>query len=100
VGEMPSIQTVYEQESARPEGAILLTVNVVDWIPAVKSFMNENGYTMPALVDLDSETAIAYGVSNIPHTVFVDRRGVIKAIKIGAFGGSGDIRAYLNRITR
>jgi hypothetical protein len=100
VGEMSSLQTVYTQESAKPDGAVLLTVNVMDSISAVKSFMTGHGYTMPALVDLDSETAIAYGVSNIPHTVFIDRRGVIKAIKIGAFVGSSDIRGYLNKITK
>jgi hypothetical protein len=97
---MSSLQAVYSQESVKPDGAVLLTVNVIDLTQAVKTFMTGNGYTMPALVDLDSKTAIAYGVSNIPHTVLIDRRGVIKAIKIGAFLGSSDIRGYLNKITR
>jgi hypothetical protein len=97
---MSSLQTVYKQESAKPDGAVLLTVNVMDSISAVKSFMTVHAYTMPALVDLDSETAIAYGVSNIPHTVFINRRGVIKAIKFGAFVGSSDVRGYLNKITK
>jgi cytochrome c biogenesis protein CcmG/thiol:disulfide interchange protein DsbE len=51
-----------------------------------RDFIREFALTYPSLRDPGSRTAINYGVSGIPETVFIDRAGVIQDVYRGALG--------------
>jgi cytochrome c biogenesis protein CcmG/thiol:disulfide interchange protein DsbE len=46
---------------------------------AVNAFVREYSLAYPSLLDPDLNTAIAYGVSGVPETFFIDRSGVVRS---------------------
>ncbi|ASN80282.1 TlpA disulfide reductase family protein [Deinococcus ficus] len=69
---------------ARPDG--LAVVGVLFQEPkldAAKRFAQQYGLNYPHLLDPRAATAIDYGVSGIPETVFIDPQGVIRHIDRG-----------------
>jgi thiol-disulfide isomerase/thioredoxin len=63
-----------------PDVAVL-AINLDD--PAgARAVFNEHGYTMKLLAD-DGDVSQRYGVSSIPHTVIIDRRGRIRDVVRG-----------------
>ena len=65
---------------SHPDVAVL-TINLDD--PArARALFNERGYTMKLLAD-DGDTSQRYGVTSIPHTVIIDRRGVVREVVRG-----------------
>jgi len=53
-------------------------------LSAVRSFVQEYALAYPSLLDPDLNTAIAYGVSGVPETFFIDRSGVVRSYVQGA----------------
>ncbi len=49
-----------------------------------RDFLSEFALTYPTLRDPGARTAIDYGVSGIPETVFIDRQGVVQYLDRGA----------------
>lgn len=98
VEEMPLLQTIYTQEASKNNGVVLLTLNVADTAQGIESFFGTKGYNLPTLVDSGARTALAYGVSGIPDTFFIDRKGVIRASKLGSFSEVAEIEANLDKI--
>lgn len=43
-----------------------------------RSFMRQYGGGWPDVLDPDGATAINYGVSGVPETFFIDRRGIVR----------------------
>jgi hypothetical protein len=60
--------------------------------------VNSRGYTVPVLLDAHYGTSMLYGVSGVPMTVFIDRKGIIKYIKLGPFANLSEIRNDLGKI--
>lgn len=79
--EMPDIQKIYETYSTEGENAlIVLGVAAPNYgdekdEEGIKSFLEENGYTYPVLMDTDAELFEAYGVYSYPTTFMIDRDG-------------------------
>ena len=61
--------------------------------------MNSHGYTMPVLLDAHYGTSMLYGVSGVPMTFFIDKNGIIKYIKLGAFASLSEIQHDLDKTT-
>jgi thiol-disulfide isomerase/thioredoxin len=75
VAEAPQIQQFHEKYRDDP-GVVFLTINVFDYdLDRVRSWMAENGYDYPVLVD--DNFATRWGVSGYPTTWFVDADGRI-----------------------
>lgn len=68
-----------------------LMVNVTDgsWDTekSASSFLEEQGYTFPALYDTDSNATKAYGVYALPATYFIDGEGYVSAWAGGMING-------------
>ena len=79
--EMPDIQKIYETYSTEGDDAlIVLGVAAPDYggekdEEGIKSFLEENGYTYPVLMDTDAELFEAYGIYSYPTTFMIDRDG-------------------------
>ena len=95
---MPLLQQAYEQESAKADGVVLLTVNVQDTAAKTREFLETNHYTLPALIDDGGRVARDYGVSAIPITFFINRDGTVRYIKRGLFISFNEINVGMGRI--
>ena len=98
IEEMPLLQQAYDQETAKPDGVVLLTVNVQDTSATVKSFMEDGTYTFPALIDSGGRVARAYSVSAIPVTYLIGRDGIVRYVKRGKFLSINEVNVALGRV--
>jgi peroxiredoxin len=94
--EMPYIQQIHEEWSGR--GLVVLTVNLGENADDVREFMEEFDLTFPALLDTETSLAETYNVGGIPTTYFIDKEGIIRERKIGAFPSAEVIEQSLSKI--
>lgn len=52
----------------------------------------------PVLLDTSQDVALKYNVRAIPTTLLIDKDGIIKTIKVGAFSSKADIEKSLSKI--
>ncbi len=95
---MPSVQRVHE--AFENKDVVVLTISIdAEGVQAVKPFLTEHGYTMPALLDSSMEVAHRYGVRATPTTHVVDRRGMIVASGFGPVDfDSPEFRKYIQTL--
>ena len=83
--EMPHFQAAYE---AYCDEVQFLMVNMStafgDTKTDAEAVLTDGGYTFPVYYDTDTECAIAYGVSGIPVTLFIDAEGNLVSSVMGA----------------
>ncbi len=73
-----------------PKGAVFLGITAKqesdpNW-EQTRSALKEHNVPYPTLVDADGKVSKAYGVRGIPHTVIIDRDGIVRGEIIGARG--------------
>ncbi len=59
------------------QGIVFLGIDFQDTASDGLSFLRTDGITYPNVVDLSGSTAINYGVTGVPETIFIDRHGVV-----------------------
>ncbi len=96
VYEMPYIQEVYNRWSDR--GLVVLAISIGESPSQVREFMESNHLSFPVLLDGDGAVAEQYNIRGIPTTVFVDKEGIIRAMRVGAFPGQAAIEENLKQI--
>jgi len=89
--EMPYIQEVFEDEEWIDRGLVIVAVNVGDSSSKVREFMENNGLSFRVLLDTDASVAKDYNVSGIPATFLIDKNGIMKDVRIGAFSSKAEI---------
>ena len=94
--EMPFIQEVYEEWSAK--GLVMLAVDIGESLSTVKDFMQSGNYSFPVLLDINQYVALEYNIRSIPTTFFIDKDGIIQAIKVGPFSSKAEIEMMLSAI--
>lgn len=82
--ELPDFQK--EHEKARD--FVILTVNQQEDKKTVQSFLDKGKYTFPVLLDTKGKVGSLYKVRGIPTTYFLDKKGVIVDLTVGALTGS------------
>jgi thiol-disulfide isomerase/thioredoxin len=80
--EMPSMEAVYNKFSDK--GLEMLAVNCDEDNAAVRSFIKNEGFSFPVLLDLDGKVSANYGIQSIPTTFLVDRDGMIILRLVGS----------------
>lgn len=80
--EMPDIQKIYEKYEKQGEKSEVVVLSVAapntqdeKDIDGIKSFLEENGYTYPVLMDDGGYTFGAYRISSLPTTFMIDKEG-------------------------
>lgn len=79
--EMPDIQKLYETYPQDGDDALIIlgvaspNLGGETSEEGIKSFMEENGYTYPVLMDHTGETFMDYGITSYPTTFMIDRDG-------------------------
>lgn len=96
ISEMPLLQTVHEEQSAR--GLVLLTINMGESSSKVAEFLESHNLSFPVLLDPNKDVARQYNIQYIPTTFFIDKDGIIQAVRVGAFPNKEAIEDDLNKI--
>jgi len=96
VSEMPYIQQVYEEWSAK--GLMLLAINIGGTPSQVEEFLRNHNLSLPVLLDTKQVIARKYGIWAIPTTFFIDKDGIIQSVRVGAFPNKEAIESELNKI--
>lgn len=96
VAEMPHIQAVFDDWS--DEELVVLAINMGQSAGTVRSFMNNEGFTFPVLLDSGDVVANDYDVRTIPRTFFIDADGVIRTIQFGSFSSQQEIENILESL--
>ena len=83
--ELPDFQEVYDEVGSDVQ---FLIVNMTDGsretVESASAYLVDQGYTFPAYYDTQFSAAMAYGVSAIPCTYFIDTQGCAVARSTGA----------------
>ena len=79
---------MYEERQGKD--LIVLTVDIIGSRPAetpanLADFMQKNKYTFPALSDLNMAITKVYGIKSTPTNFLIDKTGVIRDRRTGAF---------------
>ena len=82
IEEMPSIQNLYNGFKDRKEFRMVTILYKDDYEKAM-AYMKQNNYALPVLIDREGKSAKAYGVTGVPETYIVDKRGVLRQKVIG-----------------
>lgn len=87
--EMPIMEKKYRAYKDA-QNLVILAVDIKDdaGIDAVRNFLGELSLTFPVLLDSEGIAATAYNVLGLPTSFFIDRRGVIRASRVGAMSES------------
>lgn len=94
--EMPEMQKVYDKYKGQIE-MIGISMGPRDDPGGVKSFVDQGNYTWTFIHDPDFEVATRYQAFSIPISYFIDKRGVISSVHIGAMN-SRQMETYLEQI--
>ena len=95
VMEMPYLQAVYEEWTERD--LVLLTINVRDSASQIKEFLIDEDLSLPVLLDSNLDVAKDYGVRYTPTTFYIDKSGILKSTKIGAYNNATEIERDINQ---
>jgi len=79
--ELPSLERL--RDAMRGRRFEVLTVNVAEGEPRVKSFLAEVPLRLPVLLDRNGDTQRAWKVRGLPATFLLDREGVIRFWYLG-----------------
>ncbi len=96
--EMPIMQKIYEER--QKDGLVIVAVNLRERPEQVLAFGRELGLTFTFVLDKDQKVTEGYQILGLPSSFFVDRNGVIRAVKFGAFASKREIEFKLESIMR
>ena len=94
--EMPHLQAVFDEW---PDDTLaILSINVRESAPTVRSFVESQGLTFPVLLDLEGVVDEVYDYSFFPTAFFIDADGIIREVKEGRFHSPEEIKSILNSL--
>ena len=80
--EMPEIEAVYQEY--KDKDVVVIGVDLKESEDKVRRYIERGGYSWTFVIDTTGEVTRDYGVTAIPTSFFLDRQGIIRALKIGA----------------
>ncbi len=89
--EMLFLQEIFEDKEWAEQGLVLLAINVGEKPDTIEEFMDSYGLSFTVLLDANHDIARKYRARSIPMTFFIDRNGIIKDVKFGAFANKEEI---------
>jgi thiol-disulfide isomerase/thioredoxin len=92
--EMPLLDQMYKKY--KPAGFTLIGVNVDKEVPAVKELLARKPVSFPVLLDPENSVSKAYRVADMPSSVIIDRKGIVRFVHRGY--RPGDENEYQDRI--
>ncbi|MCI0469616.1 MAG: TlpA family protein disulfide reductase [Nitrospirae bacterium] len=97
--ENPTIQNLLNLEKSN-NNLVIITVLFKDTMSNAAAYMKKNNFTYPVLID-DKDIAKTYGVTGVPETFIIDKKGIIRDKVIGPnTWDSRDVRLALARLAQ
>ena len=94
--EMPSIEALYK-DMLKNDKFLMVTILYKDDERTASDYMRANGYTFPLYADNNGSSAKQYGVTGVPETYLIDKKGSLRKRIIGpADWNSSEAKAYIN----
>ncbi len=93
--EMPFLQQLFSDPKWQARGLVILAVNLQESEAMVREFMTENALSFTVLLDATGEASRLYNIASIPTTYVIDKDGIIKNDRIGAFSGKAQIEQMI-----
>lgn len=93
--EMPDIEKLYME--TKDSDLVILAVNVGEVKSKVSSFLNDNKYSFPVLLDSDQKITNQYNISGIPTSFFIDEEGNIVSSISGGMS-LAEMKSYINEL--
>jgi peroxiredoxin len=84
--EMPAIQAAYEKYKA--QGFVVIAIDSKESKRTVANFFSDRGLTFTVAIDPTDAVFRRYRGSGWPHSVFVDKQGIVSEIYIGQMSAS------------
>jgi len=78
---LPTVTKVTSEYA--PKGVAFAAVNLQEQAEKVSEFMANKGWDFAVALDGDGSVADKFGVSAIPHSVIIDKKGVIRHVHVG-----------------
>ena len=91
--EEPILEHTWQQYQA--DGVMVIGIDYQDQQGAAQQFLQQHGITYPTAPDASGAVSQAYGVNNIPVTIFIDRSGVVQRGILGQFKSEQQLDADL-----
>jgi peroxiredoxin len=95
---MPGLQSLQDEFGER--GLEILSVNQRESAEQVGDFIRRKGYGFHVLLDPDAAVAAKYFVRGIPTLLLVDKKGVVRWIRVGYSPGDSDLRRVLEGLIK
>ena len=90
--EMPCLQAAFNQKG---QGIRFIAINLGESEKEARQFARYMGISCTVALDRNGAVGNAYNVRYIPTTFLIDKEGVIRHIKMGAFGSKDELMALL-----
>lgn len=82
IEELPSIERMFRNLSENSSFKVV-TILYKDDLNRALNFMKQNGYTFPVYLNPDESAANIFGITGIPETFIIDKRGLLRSKVIG-----------------
>ncbi|MAJ47472.1 MAG: hypothetical protein CBC35_09555 [Planctomycetes bacterium TMED75] len=92
VAGLPTVDEVTKR--FKDQGVVFYAIDVREKPERVSKFMKNKGWDFTVLMDSDGTAGKAFDVGGIPHSVVIDREGIIRHVHIG-FGGKEALQEQL-----
>ncbi|HEY5974688.1 MAG TPA: TlpA disulfide reductase family protein [Geobacteraceae bacterium] len=94
--EIPSMVNLNRLMAGKPYQMLALSIDE-GGKQAIEEFFKGSGQTLPALLDGDQRVGKLYGITGVPETFVIDKKGVIVKKVVGGLDWSApDVVKYLN----
>lgn len=96
--EMPSIEALH-RDLLKNSAFLMVTVLYKDDVKTAADYLRANNYTFPLFTDNDGISANRYGVTGVPETYLIDKKGALRKRVIGpADWNSSEAKAFINSL--
>jgi cytochrome c biogenesis protein CcmG/thiol:disulfide interchange protein DsbE len=82
VEEMPALERLAEILAGNPHFKIV-TILYRDDLDRGSQYLKQNGYTFPVYINPDGTAPALFGITGVPETYIIDKRGVLRDKVIG-----------------
>ncbi|MFC2014493.1 peroxiredoxin family protein [Chloroflexota bacterium] len=80
--EMPEMEAVYQEY--KDKDVVIIGIDIRENEETVRRFVQDGNYNWTFLLDTSGAVATSYEVVAIPTSFFLDKNGIIRAIKVNA----------------
>jgi thiol-disulfide isomerase/thioredoxin len=82
--EIPSMMKLNSLMAGKPFQMVAISIDE-GGKPEIESFYKESGFLLPTYLDESGESVKSYGITGVPESFIIDKRGVIVKKVIGGF---------------